>query len=93
MPHRINLIPEDAARPEITQAAISVHQVTGVQFRWDVEEAGIGAAEEYEAIPRFARLDGQGRLGRICEGFDFASKTMSGPPDRTCAEPHSRERQ
>jgi hypothetical protein len=93
MPHRTTLIPGDGARPEITEASVHVLEATGVQFTWDVRQAGIGGAREYGPFPRGRRLDRYGCGGRNCEGFDFASKMMSGPPDRPCAETHSKERQ
>jgi len=93
MPHRTNLIPEDAARPEITEASVHVLEATGVQYTWDVRQAGIGAAPEYGPFPRVTRLDRYGCGGRISRDFDLPPKTMNGPPDRPCAETHNKERQ
>jgi hypothetical protein len=93
MPHRTNLIPEDDARPEITETTVRVLEATGVQFTWDVRQAGIGAAREYGPFPRATRLDRYGCGGRISRDVDLPPKTMNGPPDRPCAETHSKERQ
>ena len=82
MPHRTNLIPEDGARPEITEASVYVSEATGVQFEADDP-----------AIGQISELHEQGRMGRISRDFDLPPKTMNGPPDRPCAETHNRERQ
>src|SRR3972149_303696 len=50
MPHSITLIPGDGTGPEITEATVRVLEATGVQFDWDVREAGIGAAEQYGSV-------------------------------------------
>jgi isocitrate dehydrogenase (NAD+) len=52
MPHSITLIPGDGTGPEISEATVRALEATGVQFDWDVKEAGIGAAEQYgEVLP------------------------------------------
>ena len=93
MPHRTTLIPGDGARPEITEASVHVLEATGVQFTWDVRQAGIGAAPEYGPFPRATRLDRYGCGGRISGDAGFPLKTMSARSDRPCAETHNRERQ
>jgi isocitrate dehydrogenase (NAD+) len=50
MPHSITLIPGDGTGPEITEATVRVLEATGVEFDWDVKEAGIGAAEQYGSV-------------------------------------------
>ncbi len=50
MAHRITLIPGDGTGPEITEATVRVLEATGVQFDWEVKEAGIGAAEKYGSV-------------------------------------------
>jgi hypothetical protein len=82
MPHRINLIPEDAARPEVTQATADIPEASRVQFK------GGGLA-----IGQLSQLDERGRMGWMLEDSGVSLSTMSGPPDRPCAETHSRERQ
>ncbi len=93
MPHRTTLIPGDGARPEITEASVHVLEATGVQFIWDVRQAGIGAAPEYGPCPRVTRLDRYGCMGRISRDFDLPPKTMNGSPERPCAETHNKDRQ
>lgn len=50
MPYNITLIPGDGTGPEITEATVRVIEATGVDIRWDVKEAGIGAAEKYGTV-------------------------------------------
>ena len=50
MPHSITLIPGDGTGPEISEATVRVLEATGVQFNWDVREAGIDAAEKYGSV-------------------------------------------
>jgi isocitrate dehydrogenase (NAD+) len=40
MAHRVSLIPGDGIGPEVTQAALRVAEATGVEFEWDVVDAG-----------------------------------------------------
>ena len=82
MPHRITLIPGDSTAPEITEASIRVLEAAGVQF-----EGGDSA------ISQISQLDERDSISRISEGFGIPLNTLSGPPDRPCAEAHSRERQ
>jgi isocitrate dehydrogenase (NAD+) len=41
MAHIVTLIPGDGTGPEITEATRRVLEATGVQFNWDVQQAGI----------------------------------------------------
>ncbi len=41
MPHRITLIPGDGVGPELSEATVRVLEATGVQFDWDVRDAGL----------------------------------------------------
>ncbi len=41
MSHIVTLIPGDGTGPEITEATRRVLEATGVQFNWDVQQAGI----------------------------------------------------
>lgn len=41
MPHAVTLIPGDGTGPEITEATRRVLEATGVQFEWDVRQAGV----------------------------------------------------
>ena len=46
MAHRITLIPGDGTGPELTEATRRVLEATGVDFDWDVREAGVDVMEE-----------------------------------------------
>ncbi len=41
MPHAVTLIPGDGTGPEITEATRRVLEATGVQFEWEVRQAGL----------------------------------------------------
>jgi len=47
MAHRVTLIPGDGVGPEVTAAARRVLEATGVEFDWDVQEAGAKVMEEH----------------------------------------------
>ncbi|MGI5837196.1 MAG: isocitrate/isopropylmalate dehydrogenase family protein, partial [Chloroflexota bacterium] len=38
--HKVTLIPGDGTGPEIVEAARRVLEATGVQFEWDLKQAG-----------------------------------------------------
>jgi isocitrate dehydrogenase (NAD+) len=46
MPHRVTLIPGDGTGPELTEATRRVLEATGVDFDWDVRQAGVDVMEE-----------------------------------------------
>src|SRR5262249_61279139 len=46
MAHRITLIPGDGTGPELTEATQRVLEATGVDFDWDVRQAGVDVMEE-----------------------------------------------
>jgi isocitrate dehydrogenase (NAD+) len=46
MTYRVTLIPGDGIGPEVANATRRVLEATGVQFDWDVQEAGTGAMEK-----------------------------------------------
>src|SRR5262249_54875408 len=46
MAHRITLIPGDGTGPELTEATRRVLEATGVDFDWDVRQAGVDVMEE-----------------------------------------------
>jgi isocitrate dehydrogenase (NAD+) len=46
MAHRVTLIPGDGTGPELTEATCRVLEATGVEFEWDVRQAGIDVMEE-----------------------------------------------
>ena len=45
--HSVTLIPGDGVGPEICDAAVRVLEATGVQFDWDVQQAGENVMAEY----------------------------------------------
>jgi isocitrate dehydrogenase (NAD+) len=45
MAHRVTLIPGDGTGPELTEATRRVLEATGVEFEWDVREAGVDVME------------------------------------------------
>jgi isocitrate dehydrogenase (NAD+) len=46
MAHRVTLIPGDGTGPELTEATRRVLEATGVEFEWDVRQAGVDVMEE-----------------------------------------------
>ena len=50
MPHAVTLIPGDGTGPEITLATRRVLEATGVQFCWDVQQAGLEVLEKQGTI-------------------------------------------
>ena len=46
MAHRVTLIPGDGTGPELTEATRRVLEATGVQFDWDVRQAGVDVMEQ-----------------------------------------------
>ena len=51
MGHRVTLIPGDGTGPELTEATRRVLEATGVEFDWDVREAGADVMERYGGNP------------------------------------------
>jgi isocitrate dehydrogenase (NAD+) len=51
MPHRVTLIPGDGTGPEIAEATRRVLDATGVEFDWDVQEAGADVMERFGGNP------------------------------------------
>jgi isocitrate dehydrogenase (NAD+) len=47
MPYRVTLIPGDGVGPELSEATRRVLEATGVEFDWDVQEAGADVMEKY----------------------------------------------
>jgi isocitrate dehydrogenase (NAD+) len=46
MTHRVTLIPGDGTGPELTEATRRVLEATGVEFDWDVRQAGVDVMEQ-----------------------------------------------
>jgi isocitrate dehydrogenase (NAD+) len=45
--HSVTLIPGDGVGPEICEASVRVLEATGVEFDWDVQQAGENVMEQY----------------------------------------------
>jgi isocitrate dehydrogenase (NAD+) len=45
MPHAVTLVPGDGTGPELTEATRRVLEATGVEFTWDVRQAGVDVME------------------------------------------------
>src|SRR5437588_12439542 len=50
MAHAITLIPGDGTGPEITEATRRVLEATGVQFSWEVQQAGLEVLEKHGTV-------------------------------------------
>src|SRR5689334_21742319 len=51
LPHHVTLIPGDGTGPEIADATRRVLEATGVEFDWDVQEAGADVAARHGGNP------------------------------------------
>jgi isocitrate dehydrogenase (NAD+) len=51
MAHRVVLIPGDGTGPELTEATRRVLEATGVDFEWDVREAGADVMDKHGGNP------------------------------------------
>ncbi len=51
MAHRVTLIPGDGTGPELTDATRRVLEATGVEFDWEVREAGADVMDRYGGNP------------------------------------------
>jgi isocitrate dehydrogenase (NAD+) len=51
MPHRVTLIPGDGIGPELSTATTRVLEATGVEFDWDVREAGADVMAKHGGNP------------------------------------------
>jgi isocitrate dehydrogenase (NAD+) len=49
--HKVILIPGDGTGPELTEATRRVLEATGVEFEWDVREAGADVMEKHGGSP------------------------------------------
>ena len=69
MAYRVTLIPGDGTGPEITEAVRRVLEGTGVEFEWDVQEAG---ADVYEA-------EGNPLPDRVLDSIKSTTIGLKGP--------------
>ena len=68
MAYDATLIPGDGIGPEVVAAAVRVVEATGVAFKWDEQQAGIGAYEDTgDPLPQ-ATLDSIGRTRLAFKG-------------------------
>src|ERR671925_573538 len=51
MAHRVILIPGDGTGPELTEATRRVLEATGVEFDWDVQQAGADVMDQFGGNP------------------------------------------
>ena len=51
MAHNVTLIPGDGTGPELTEATRRVLEATGVEFEWDVQQAGADVMEQFGGNP------------------------------------------
>src|SRR2546427_11333885 len=51
MAHKVVLIPGDGTGPELTEATRRALEATGVDFDWDVREAGADVMDRYGGNP------------------------------------------
>jgi isocitrate dehydrogenase (NAD+) len=51
MAHRVVLIPGDGTGPELTEATRRVLEATGVEFEWEMRQAGADVMEQYGGNP------------------------------------------
>ena len=51
MAHRVTLIPGDGTGPELAEATRRVLEATGVEFDWDVQQAGTDVMEQNDGNP------------------------------------------
>jgi isocitrate dehydrogenase (NAD+) len=49
--HQVTLIPGDGTGPELTEATRRVLEATGVEFEWDVQQAGAEVMDQYGGNP------------------------------------------
>src|SRR6476469_8100112 len=49
--HEVTLIPGDGTGPELTEATRRVLEATGVEFDWDVQDAGADVMDRYDGNP------------------------------------------
>ena len=51
MAHEVTLIPGDGTGPELTEATRRVLEATGVEFDWDVQQAGADVMDQFGGNP------------------------------------------
>ena len=90
MPYTVTLVPGDGTGPELTEATRRVLEATGVEFTWDVQQAGVDVMETagHAAAARDARVD-QAERGRA-QGADHDADRHRLPLGQRRAAPRAR---
>ncbi len=68
MGHRVTLIPGDGTGPELTEATRRVLEATGVDFDWDIRQAGVDVMEKTGTPLPTETLDSVKRNGVALKG-------------------------
>jgi isocitrate dehydrogenase (NAD+) len=68
MAHRVTLVPGDGTGPELTEATRRVLEATGVEFDWDVQQAGVDVMESAGTPLPDSTLDSVRRNGVALKG-------------------------
>ena len=68
MAHRVTLIPGDGTGPELTEATRRVLEATGVEFEWDVRQAGVDVMDDAGTPLPEETLDSVKRNGVALKG-------------------------
>jgi isocitrate dehydrogenase (NAD+) len=68
MPHVVTLVPGDGTGPELTEATRRVLEATGVDFTWDVRQAGVDVMESAGTPLPAETLDAVKRTGVALKG-------------------------
>jgi isocitrate dehydrogenase (NAD+) len=82
--HRVTFIPGDGVGPELSEATRRVLEATGVEFDWDVQEAGVDVMDRYgtplpDHVLESIRANGVGIKGPITTpvGHGFRSVNVA----------------
>src|SRR6185312_16018667 len=65
MPYAVTLIPGDGTGPEIAEATRRVLEATGIEFEWDVQDAGADVMDRYDGNPLPAHVLESIRRNRV----------------------------
>jgi isocitrate dehydrogenase (NAD+) len=67
--HLVTLIPGDGIGPEVAEATKTVLEATGIEFEWDVQEAGAAVMDR----------EGEPMPGRVLESIRRSRTALKGP--------------
>src|SRR3989442_10333171 len=68
MLYAVTLIPGDGTGPEITEATRRVLEATGVQFAWEIHQAGLEMLEQHGTVLPDEVMEWGGRTGVALKG-------------------------